>query len=172
MRILTTTFLVATLGLTACNTRINPANWGRGNPGASTQPAPGEVNPLIPENPRGNVLRSVFNPEEVYLGTPIERVTQVVVEPVPGGAIVRARGVASIQDIYDVRLTPSNIDVVPEDGVLTFRLEGVYPRDATFGGPERLRTVNVGFRLTDNQLADTRVIRVEARTNAQTTNKR
>lgn len=173
MRILTTSLLVATLGLTACNSRINPVNWGSGNQAVSTsQTAPEEINPLIPENPRRNILSSLTNPDVEYLGTPIEQVTEVVVESVPGGAILVATGVSSIQGIYDVRLTPSNIDAVAEDGVLTFRLEGIYPEGAPRGGPERLRAVNVGVKLTDNQLADTRVIRVEARQNAQTTRRR
>lgn len=173
MRILTTSLLVATLGLTACNSRVNPANWGRSSqPVSATQQTPGEVNPLIPEDNRQNLFGGLINPEVEYLGTPIDQVTQVVVESVPGGAIVRATGVASVQGVYEVQLTPSNIDAVAEDGVLTFRLEAVYPEGAVRGGPERLRTVNAGVRLTDNQLADTRVIRIEGRQNAQTTRRR
>lgn len=173
MRILTTSLLVATLGLTACNSRINPVNWGRGTQSVPTsQTAPEEINPLIPENPRGNILTSLTNPEDVYLGIPIDQVTSVVIESVPGGAIVRATGVADYQGFYDVQLTPANIDVLPEDGVLTFRLEGIYPEEAVRGGPAQLRTVTVGVKLTDNQLAETNVIRVEARLNAQTTTRR
>lgn len=178
MRILTISLLVATMTLTACgavrDSRINPLNWFGGSRSTPIpQETTAEVNPLIPQNRRGGLFSSARNAANQYLGTPIDQVSGLVIERVPGGGIVRATGVSDVLGIYDVRLTPVNEDEeANEDGVLTYRLEGVRPARVVRGGTERQRTVTAGRRLTDNQLAKARVIRVEGRLNAQTTTRR
>lgn len=173
MRIVTTSLLVATLALMACNSRVNPGNWGKsGQPLVVDQTEPEEINPLVPENPRTNILSSLTNPEEEYLGVPVDQISSVIVESMPGGAIIRVTGISDVQGLYDVRLTPANDDEEPVDGVLTYTLEGVYVEEAVRGGPEQLRTVVAGVRVTDNQLAEAKVIRVEGRLNTQSTSRR
>ncbi|WP_299374694.1 hypothetical protein [uncultured Tateyamaria sp.] len=173
MRILTTSMLVATLTLSACgavrDSRINPFNWF-GN--ARSEPIQRTVekndNPLIPEE-RAGLFSSVRGETELYLGTPIDQVSALVIERVPGGAILRATGIAAIDGVYDVRLTPDNDDLEPdENGVLTFRFEGIKPEARVRRTSERQRTYNVAARLTDQELSRVRTIRVEGERNAQT----
>jgi hypothetical protein len=177
MRILTTSLLVATMTLTACgavrDSRVNPLNWfGRSQSEPVQTTAPEEINPLIPKTERRGLFASTRDSVTVYLGTPIDQVSDVVIERIPGGAIVRATGVSDVLGLYEVRLTPTNEDDVAVDGVLTYRLEGVRPARVVRGGTERMRTVTAARRITDNQLARSRVIRVEGLRNAQTTTRR
>jgi len=178
MRILTISLLVATMTLTACGavreSRINPLNWFGGSRSTPIpQKTEAEINPLIPQTTRRGLFSSARDAAQVYLGTPIDQISGLVIERVPGGGIVRATGVSEVLGIYDVRLTPVNDEEeVDEDGVLTYRLEGVRPARVVRGGTDRQRTVTAGRRLTDNQLAKARVIRVEGRLNAQTTSRR
>ncbi|MEO0401272.1 MAG: hypothetical protein AAF214_02750 [Pseudomonadota bacterium] len=178
MRLLTTSLLVATMTLTACgavrDSRINPFNWFGQSRSESVQRTPrAEVNPLIPEEREG-LFASIRNQgEEEYFGTPIDQVSGLVIERVPGGAIVRATAIADVDGVYDVQLTPPNDESVPdENGVLTYRFEGVHPEARSRNTTQRQRTLVAAQRLTDNQLADIRTIRVEGRRNAQSTRRR
>ncbi len=123
-----------------------------------------EVNPLIPER------SGIFDrrpKEEVYEGTPVDQVTALSIERTPGGAIVRATGVTLRQEAFDVRLETEggeDDDLMPVDGVLTFRLSAVQSRVAP-QGPERTRRVHVARFVSDQALAQTRVIRVVAARN-------
>lgn len=177
MRLLTTSLLVATLTVTACGTirdsRINPFNWFGGSRSEPIQPdARAATNPLIPVSERGGLFSSVRDQVEEYNGRPVDQVSGLVIERVPGGAIVRATGVSSYDGPYDVRLTPTTIDAEPVDGVVTYRLEAERPRDATRRTSQRVRTVTAAVRLSDIELADISVIRVEGARNAQTTTRR
>jgi hypothetical protein len=123
------------------------------------------TNPLIPE--RSDSIFSRRDQVVVYPGTPIETVSAVLVERVPGGAIIRAEGVAGVQGVYDVRLTPATEDEVAEDGVLTYRLEGIRPAGTAAVGPPNTREVIAARRVTDRSLEGVRSIRVEGLQNAQ-----
>jgi hypothetical protein len=178
MRILTTTLLVAIMTLAACgavrDSRVNPLNWFGGSRSEPIQrDAQQEVNPLIPQTDRVGLFANTRDAANAYLGTPIDQISELVIERVPGGAILRVTGVSEVLGIYDVRLTPTNVDDVADaDGVLTYRLEGVRPARVVRGGTEPQRTVTAGRHLTDNQLARAQVIRIEGRLNAQTTARR
>jgi len=173
MRLLTTSLLVATMTVTACgavrDSRVNPLNWFGNSRSEPIQRAPEkEDNPLIPEERRG-LFTSVRRETEVYLGTPLDQVSGLVIERVPGGAIVRATAIASVDGVYNVRLTPADEDSEPdENGVLTYRFEGLKPADATRRSSQRQRTYNAALRLTDQELSRVRTIRVEGQRNAQT----
>jgi hypothetical protein len=136
----------------------------RGNSGAPVAPS-ANANPLIPE--RSDSIFSRRNQVVVYPGTPIETVSAVVVERVPGGAIIRAEGVAGVQGVYDVRLTPANQDETAEEGVLTYRLEGIRPQGAPAVGPPNTREVLAARQVTNRALEGVRSIRVEGLQNAQ-----
>ncbi|WP_299686473.1 hypothetical protein [uncultured Tateyamaria sp.] len=173
---LTILILVAAMTLGACSTRLNPFNWfgrGQSEPVQSPQDTK-EKNPLIPESERLRLnlfgLRNADDAE--YPGGPIDQVSDLVIERVPGGAVIRVSGVADYQGAYGVRLQPANEDEVSEDGVLTYRLEVIRPNSARVGGPERVRTVTAARRVTDNQLVGVRTIRVEGLRNAQTSRRR
>ena len=92
MRKTITLLLAASLVLSACATirdsRVNPLNWF-GQSRSERVERPESTNPLIPR--RGGLF-SRDNREEVYDGRPFEQVTDLTVERVPGGAILRATG--------------------------------------------------------------------------------
>ncbi|APE43266.1 hypothetical protein BOO69_07425 [Sulfitobacter alexandrii] len=173
MRKTLTLFAALSLTLSACgairDSRVNPFNWfGQSRSVATT--APESTNPLIPRS-NGFFSRGRAN-EEIYLGRPFEQVTDLTVERVPGGAIIRATGLAARQGIYAVQLTPANEDEEPVNGVLTYRLEGVRPKANTPVGTVPTREVTAGRKLTDQQLRNVDVIRVEGALNAQETRRR
>ncbi|KIN64930.1 Lipoprotein [Sulfitobacter noctilucicola] len=160
--------LAAAMTLTACasvrESRVNPFNWfGQ----SRSVPVEREVNtnPLIPQG--GGLFSNKRNEPVIYAGRPFEQVTNLTVERVPGGAIIRATGLAARQGIYEVQLTPENEDEEPVDGVLAYRLEGVRPAQNTAVGTPPTREVVAARRVTDSQLAGVRRIRVEGQLNAQ-----
>lgn len=160
--------LALTVALTACgsirDSRVNPFNWfGQ----ADSEPvAAREVNtnPLIPTG--GGLFSRARAEEDIYLGQPFEQITDLTIERVPGGAIIRATGLAARQGLYAVQLTPENEDETPVDGVLTYRLEGVRPSRATPAGPVPTREVIAARSVTDQQLRGVSRIRVEGQQNA------
>ena len=165
MRKTVSVLLVSTLVLSACggfrDSRVNPFNWfGRGEP-APVAATSEETNPLIPT--RSGLFRSNRD-RDAYLGEPIDSISDLVIERVPGGAIIRATGVAARQGVYDVQLTPANDEMVVE-GVLTYRLEGLR-QGGTAQGTPATREVIVARKVTDQTLAGARTIRVEAARNA------
>lgn len=160
--------LAAALVVGACSSvresRVNPLNWF-----GQSRSAPVEqetnTNPLIP---RGGGLFSARDAEtETYNGRPFEQVTNLTIERVPGGAIIRATGLAARQGIYQVQLTPENEAEEPVNGTLTYRLEGVRPARATPVGTVATREVVAARRVTDQQLSGVSRIRVEGKLNAQ-----
>ncbi|MFC6638346.1 hypothetical protein GV827_00295 [Sulfitobacter sp. JBTF-M27] len=160
--------LAASLALGACATvrdsRINPFNWF-GQSRSEQLEQPQSTNPLIPK--RGGFFASRRAEQEIYVGRPFEQVTDLTIERVPGGAIIRATGLAARQGIYAVQLTPANEQEEAVDGVLTYRLEGIRPTRPTPVGTKPTREVIAGRRVTDQQLQGVRQIRVEGQLNAQ-----
>ncbi len=151
------------------NSALNPSNWfGRGASeqiGTTGDAAP--VNPLIPTG-SGLFDSLTANPDkDVYLGRPFGEITNLTVERVAGGAVIRATGLAARQGIHTVRLTPEVEDEIPVDGVLTYRLEGIEPVRPTAVGAPATREVTAARKLTDQQLRGVRSIRVEGLSNAQ-----
>ena len=170
MRIPLSVLLVASLTLGACgavrDSAFNPANWfGRSTSEAVTDSEGKPVNPLIPSS---NGLFAGLRAEEAdYAGKPFDQITDLAVERVPGGAIIRATGLADRQGIYSVRLTPLTEDESPVNGVLTYRLEGVRPDANTPVGAPATREVTAARKVTDQILVGVRTIRVEGVRNAR-----
>ena len=155
------------------DSRVNPFNWFGGSrdvpastPAATTE----QSNALVPRNAGRRGLFS--RPDEDYAGVLVERVTELSVEPTLGGAIIRVTGVASRLGAYGVRLTPANAEEVPENGILSYRLNVIYPEVATGAGTEAARQVVAARSLTREQLAGVSVIRIEADQNARETRRR
>lgn len=160
--------LVSSLTLTACgyvrDSRINPFNWfGQ----SRSEPIEREVNtnPLIPR--RAGLFQRKAAEDAIYLGRPFEQVTDLKIERIPGGAVIRATGLAARQGIYAVQLTPATENEEAVDGVLTYRLEGIRPTRPTPVGTKPTREVTAARRVTDSQLRGVRSIRVEGQTNAR-----
>lgn len=138
--------LVALLVLAACGglreSRLNPFNWfgqSRSERVVSTAPK-ADPRPLIPE------------------------VTSLVVDRRPGGAIVRAEGLAPTQGYYDGALVPRN-GGKPDKGTLTFDFRVVPPPKRHPVGAPQTRIILVGFDLTEQDLAGVRRIVVVGQTN-------
>jgi len=146
--------LISTLLVSGCGaSKLNPLNWfGRGQ----SQPVVADsANPLIPAK-RGTVFRRGDKP---YTGILMPQVKQLKIERVPGGAIVRATGVAQFQQPYDVKLISTSGNQ-PVDRTLTFELRAEVPGKNLRQGSEWTRTVTVATFLTDNELEGVRTIRV------------
>lgn len=170
MRIPFSALLIASLALGACgfvrDSAFNPANWfGRSTSVAAQAADTTPVNPLIPK--RAGFFARLGAAEAVYNGQPFDEITNLTVERVQGGAVIRATGLAARQGVYSVRLTPPTEDETPVDGVLTYRLEGVAPDQATPVGGPATREVTAARKITDQMLAGVRTIRVEGVRNAQ-----
>lgn len=149
-------FAILVLTLSACGSQTRTSQPLEGS---------GDANPLLPVD--DGLFSSGGGELPVYPGSPINRIDEVVLERTPGGAIIRVEGVASVQGVYDVRLTPSNFDETAEDGVLIYRLEGLHPQGAQPLGSEASRTVTAARRVTDSMLEGVRSVRVEGLSNAQ-----
>lgn len=128
--------------------RLNPLNWfGRSTP-APTVSLPG-TGAIIDDRPL------------------IETITALEIERTPGGAIIRAAGVAPVQGWYGAELTPENRDAEPVDGVVTFFFRALPPLDPTRVSTPASRELVVATYLTDAALEGVREIRVVAQTNAR-----
>lgn len=158
--------LAASLGLSACGSALNPFNWfGRSEP-VQTQTGDEDVNPLIPRAQGIQILSLGRNAPEIDNTTPIATVTDIRVERIPGGALIRATGLDPTQGIFNAKLEPANDDEEAVDGVLTYRLQRETSGTRAVGGPAT-REVVVARRVTDSQLEGVRIIRVEAEQNAR-----
>jgi hypothetical protein len=157
----TLALILSALVLSGCaaarESRLNPFNWFGGDRAAA--PVASEaVNPLIPVR-RASLLRD-DDREPVYAGTPVAEVAAIAVDRRPGGAILRATGVAAASGAYDVRLVPDADGA--QDGTLDFALSAVQP--GLVGGPQ---TVEVAVFLSDQDLAGIRQIRVSGTQSAR-----
>lgn len=172
MRISHSVLLVAALSLGACgivrNSALNPVNWfGRSTSEAVATTDGAPVNPLIPQST--GLFGKRGGDVETYAGKPFDEITDLTVERVSGGAVIRATGLAARQGIYSVRLTPITDDETPIDGVLTYRLEGVEPTKNTATGGPATREVTAARKITDQNLRGVKTIRVEGLRNARVT---
>lgn len=149
--------------LTSCggfrDSRINPMNWfGRG---VSEPVAAGdEVNPLIPRR-RASIFRA--SQDDTYQGRAIGEVSELLVERRPGGAIIRATGIADRQGPFEVRLVKD--DAQSDATTLTYDLRALQQRGPV--GTDLSRTVTAAIWVTDNELQGIRTIRVTAARNAR-----
>ncbi|ASM72221.1 MULTISPECIES: hypothetical protein [Roseobacteraceae] len=170
MRLTLSALLISSMALGGCaivrDSRVNPFNWF-GNSRSEAVAPEASTNPLIPTGGVGLFQRNRAE-RVVYKGEPIDTVSDLVIERVPGGAIIRASGVAPVQGLYEVKLTPENEDDEAVDGVLSYRLEGRLPEKARAGGSELTRTVTAAHAVTDQQLRGVKTIRVVGARNART----
>jgi len=145
---------IAAFALSACNSRLNPVNWFGNSREVVVDAETGEINPLVPQ---GSVFEAA-DPD--YRGVPIDQVTDLRIERTRTGAIILAEGLASRQGPFQVQLVPANIDEEPVDGVLVYSFDIVYPDFFTDVGPESTRRVTAARSISQNVLANTRIVRV------------
>lgn len=172
----TLTFLViAGLTLSACSSwrdsRANPTNWFGSSQSTPVQTAPAEeVNPLIPASATRS--RLFDRPEAEDLSQPLERITELRIEPATSGAIIYVAGIASRQGAYQAELRRLDTPENAEKGILAYSFRVVYPENQTAVGSERTRTINHAASVSRKTLEGIKVIRVEGQTNAQESRRR
>lgn len=170
MRKLLSALMVSTLVLSGCGTvrdsRLNPFNWfggARVEPVASTA-----ANPLIPA--RVGIMSSSRRPVEA-IGPLAAQVSDLTVERIPGGALIRATALSDTVGAFSVKLVPLN-DGAPVDGVLSYELRAFTAPAGRNPMPVSARGHVAATSLTDRQLEGVRTIRVQAERNAATTTRR
>lgn len=149
--------LCAALAVTGCarlaESRLNPLNWfGGSQPVAAAAQVP--TRPLIPEG----ALAAVADTRQ-----PIAEIAAMAVERTPGGAIVRATGLAPTQGWYNAQLVP----VAAEAGVLAFEFRVEPPPGYEAEGSPATRTITVARALDAADLAGVTTIRVIGAQNAR-----
>ena len=141
--------VVLGLGLTLAGcgglreSRLNPFNWFRRSEPRETIVLPGEQT-----DPRGLV----------------ETVLSMDVEPIPGGAVVRARGLTPTQGWWNAELVGRDVD---ENGVLVYEFRLLPPVGQTDVNTQRSREIDVAIYISDIKLANVREIVVQGATNAR-----
>lgn len=135
--------VVTAVGLSGCGrlaeSRVNPFNWF-GNDRAE------QVEPLVDG--------LVDSPDRRPL---VQDVTQLVAEPVTGGAIVRATGVPNTQGYFDAELVEVETD---DPNVLTYEFRVIPPRETKPQGTQISREIVVGQFASTQKLQGVRTIRV------------
>lgn len=161
MRKVLAALLVTTMTVTGCGTvrdsRLNPFNWFGGSRDVAASPAGATANPLIPA--RGLTSRA----EVVYKGQTVEQITDLAVDRMTNGAIIRAKGLAQRSDAFNLRLVR---DETAPAGTLSYALQAEYP-PASRTTIRRPREVIVALHLTEQDLEGVRMIRVTGLTNAR-----
>ena len=126
---------------------LNPLNWFRSDAGEETVETvnferPADQRPLVAE------------------------VTALVIEPMPGGAIVRATGLPPEQGWHTAELVRETGDE-PVESVLTFAFRAIPPVARTRVSTQQSRELTVALYLSDFDLANVRQIRVVGARNAR-----
>jgi hypothetical protein len=124
--------------------RLNPFNWFKKSEPRETIVLPGE-----PTDPRGLV----------------ETVLSLSVEPLPGGAIVRARGQTPRQGYWQAELVAQPLT---DEGTLVYDFRIFPPTGQTEVNTPQSRQVDVAIYISDVKLANVREIVVQGATNART----
>lgn len=153
------TVLAVSLAITGCarvsESRLNPFNWF----GSSRE----EVVTLAPEG--GYVV-----PQTDYR-LPAVQITALSLQPVSGGAILVATGIAPTQGWWDAELVSTTGHDDPVDGKLTYRLLMAEPTrgtpDATRTGSSATREITVSKFLSNQKVALLRKLVVEGQSNAR-----
>lgn len=138
----------ATLGISGCggDSSLNPFSWFRSEPEAETL----------------SIMEIQQRTEDRPL---IAEITDLSVERLPGGAIIHATGLPSVQGWYDAQLVASNESPA---GVLSFDFRARPPKTATRISTPWSREIVAAAYISDIELAGISQIRVAAAQNART----
>lgn len=138
--------LVLSTGLAGCggfrDSRLNPFNWFR----PAETVVVGDLY-IRPEDPRALVAQ----------------VTDLKVEPYPGGAILRATGLPPSQGFWEAELVEQPLD---EDGRLVYEFRVFPPQDPQPAGTPRSREIVVAVALSERKLAGVTALVVQGAGNA------
>ena len=136
-----------TLALAGCakvrDSKLNPFNWFK----------------------RSEVRVAVDVPADPADTRPlVETVLDLKVEPIPGGAIVRARGLPPTQGWWDAELV---LKPVEEQGILVYEFRLSPPDRATDANVPRSREIDVAIYVSDYKLEFVNEIVVQGAGNAR-----
>ena len=155
--------LTASLLTTGCestrDSKANPFNWFGGSKKEGNQSDAKTA--LIPKK-KLSIFRT--KKEAVYPGQPIDKLSTLIMDEVPGGLLIQVTGMAQKTGIYDGRLIPLDS---PDTSVLEFQFDVIQPTDAA-GGPAASRTITVAAYFTDQDLGTVSTIRVRGANNTLT----
>ena len=129
--------------------------------------APG-VNTLIPERSGGLFAQRRAALAAIDLTSSMDQITDLRVEQVPGGVIIRATGLDRYTTSYAAQLRPVTLDETPQNGILAYTFRRIVPQGAQPGGAAAAREITVGRFVSDQALQGVRTIRVEAASNSRT----
>ncbi|MDP3197119.1 hypothetical protein [Tabrizicola sp.] len=141
--------VVLGLGLTLAgcgglrDSRLNPFNWFRRSEPRETIVLPGKET-----DPRGLV----------------QTVLSMEVEPIPGGAVIRARGLTPTQGWWNAELVARDLG---DDGVLVYEFRLLPPTGQTDVNTQRSREIDVAIYISDVKLQNVSEIVVQGATNAR-----
>lgn len=142
-------FVVLGLGLALAGcagvrrSKLNPFNWFKKSQPRETIVLPGEKT-----DPRGLV----------------ETVLSMNVEPIPGGAVVRARGLPPTQGFWKAELVAQDLD---DKGVLVYEFRVLPPPGNAAVSTQQSREIDVAIYISDVKLENVREIVVQGATNAR-----
>lgn len=135
------------LALAGCGaigkSKLNPFNWFK-----KSEPRETIVLPGAKSDPRPLV----------------DTVLSMAVEPIPGGAVVRARGVTPTQGWWNAELVPQDLD---DKGVLVYEFRLVPPEGRADVNTQQSREIDVAIYLSDAKLEAVREIVVQGAKNAR-----
>ena len=147
--------LSVALALSGCQriqeSRFNPFNILSG---PRIEPVEGR-NALLPD--------SALRPGPLDQRGRIDQIAGLATDPVPGGIILRATGIAEVQGAYDAEL----VELGRSGGTLVYAFLSELPL-GTGTGTEFSRQVTAAVALSDQELAGITTIRVEGARNAVT----
>ncbi len=138
--------LVATLIVAGCGTRLNPMNWF------------GSSEETVAEAPAG------FTQDARPL---VAQVTELRIERVTTGAIIRATGLPPTQGYWDAELVPTNLNEL-ENGELIYEFRLSAPLDPAISSTARSRDVFVAADLSQTELQGVRRVTVIGASNRRT----
>lgn len=142
-RLLAVALVVALAGCGAVrDSKLNPFNWFKRSEPRETI-----------------VLEKAGDPRPL-----VDTVLTMSVEPIPGGAIVRARGVTPTQGWWEAELVPLAVD---ETGVLVYEFRLLPPNGRTDVNTQRSREIDVAIYISDVKLEAVREIVVQGASNAR-----
>ncbi len=130
------------------DSRLNPFNWFQPSQATTLEPKGG-----FPDRSDGRPL--------------VDQVLSLVIEPVPGGAILRATGLPPTQGWWKADLVAQN-GGVPQDGLLLYQFVMLPPLKTQPASAQGSREITAAVYLSTIDLAEVREIRVEAGQNART----
>lgn len=126
------------------DSKLNPLNWFR----------------------KGELRESIVLPEERTDTRPlVEAVLDLKVEPMPGGAIVRARGRTPTQGWWKAELVPVDVE---DTGILVYEFRLIPPTGRSDVNTPQSREVDVAIYVSDYKLEFLREIVVQGANNALT----